>query len=301
MRRKIPLDKDKALVIFELKDGRRKEPLREQQVANAAESQLALNQQILAQQLDASLDPLRPASPGGGRAAAGSYSSGGTGGNGVNPLAAFPFLRGAIGYEPVIEMLPEGATFRVQAVISADRRYVRITSMPFFSGVSSVARSIWRPAPTDRPPTAPAIPATAEALAAVAAAPAAPAAPAASVSADFSAISKRRPQMAFPYRGRQGAVVVVSVQPGSPGALAGFRVGDIIYRFDGQPVPLQQPITALREKVIPLKIQGGVTRTVGILRDGKELQVHVTWPGLRVQDTVDDVRDLPDPRADRST
>ena len=57
VRNKIPLDKDQALVVFELKDGRRKEPLRDQQVANAAEGQLALNRQILAQQLDGSLDP----------------------------------------------------------------------------------------------------------------------------------------------------------------------------------------------------------------------------------------------------
>ena len=58
VRQNIRLDKDKALVLFELKDGRRKEPLRDQQVANAAAGQLALNQQILSQQLDASLDPL---------------------------------------------------------------------------------------------------------------------------------------------------------------------------------------------------------------------------------------------------
>ena len=105
--------------------------------------------------------------------------------------------------------------------------------------------------------------------------------------------------MAFPYRGRQGAVVVVSVQPGSPGEKAGFRVGDVIYRFDGRPVPLHQPIAALREKVIPLKIQGGVTRSVGLLRDGMALEVQVSWPSVNVSETVDDIRDLPEPRADR--
>ena len=42
MRKKIPLDKDEAVVAFDLKDGRRKESLREQQVANAAAGQLAV-------------------------------------------------------------------------------------------------------------------------------------------------------------------------------------------------------------------------------------------------------------------
>jgi len=301
VRRKIPLDKDKALVIFELKDGRRKEPLREQQVANATESQVALNQQILAQQLDASLDPLALQALAAARAAAGSYSSGGTGGNNVNPLAAFPFLRGAIGYEPVIEMLPEGATFRVQAVISADRRYVRITSMPFFSGVSSVATFNMATGANGSTTNGTGNSGYSGNFGGSGSSTSGTSGTSGICFGGLFRDIQEVPQMAFPYRGRQGAVVVVSVQPGSPGALAGFRVGDIIYRFDGQPVPLQQPITALREKVIPLKIQGGVTRTVGILRDGKELQVHVTWPGLRVQDTVDDVRDLPDPRADRST
>ena len=55
--KKIPLEKDEAAVVFDLKDGRRKESLREQQVANAAGGQLAINQQILAQQIAAAVDP----------------------------------------------------------------------------------------------------------------------------------------------------------------------------------------------------------------------------------------------------
>ena len=195
----------------------------------------------------------------------------------------------------MIETLPEGASLHVQAVISADRRYVRVTSMPFFSGVSSV--STFNMATGANGSTSNGTGNTGYS---------------GSFSGSGSSTSgtgvggicfgglfrdiQDAPDVAFPYRGRQGAVVVVSVQPGSPGAKAGFHVGDVIYRFDGQPVALHQPIAALREKVIPLKIQGGMTRTVGILRDGKELEVQVTWPGLRFQDTVDEVRDLPDPR-----
>ena len=57
VRKKIALDKDEAVVAFELTGGRRKEPLHQQQVANVVAGQLAVNRQILAQQLDASVDP----------------------------------------------------------------------------------------------------------------------------------------------------------------------------------------------------------------------------------------------------
>lgn len=195
----------------------------------------------------------------------------------------------------MIESLPEGATFMVQAVISADRRYVRITSMPFFSGVSSVSTFNMASGATGSTTNGTGNSGYSGTFSG-----------SGSGTGGTSGICfgglyrdvQEVPQAAFPYRGRQGAVVVVSVEPDSPGARAGFRVGDVIYRFDGQPVPVQQPIAALREKVIPLKIRGG-TRTVGILRDGKELEVQVSWPGLRLSETVDDVRDLPDPRSDR--
>ena len=53
--------------------------------------------------------------------------------------AAWPNgLHGAVGYQPVIITLPEGANMVATAVVSADRRYVRITCQPFFSAVSNV-------------------------------------------------------------------------------------------------------------------------------------------------------------------
>jgi len=39
---------------------------------------------------------------------------------------------------PVIAVLPEGTTLSVQAVVSADRRYVRLTLIPFFSEIRDV-------------------------------------------------------------------------------------------------------------------------------------------------------------------
>ena len=59
LRQQIPLGDEDALVVFDLKDGRRKEPLAEQQLANAAAGQMAVNQAILAQQLNSLANPGR--------------------------------------------------------------------------------------------------------------------------------------------------------------------------------------------------------------------------------------------------
>jgi hypothetical protein len=299
VRKKIALDKDQAMVVFELKNGRRKEPLRDQQVANAAAGQLTLNRQILTQQLDASLDPATMQALAVGRSTAGAYNGGGTGGNAVDPAATVPFLRGgAVGYQPVITILPEGANWVPQAVISADRRYVRISGSPFFSGVSQVSTFNMASGATGSTTNGTGNSGYSGSFSGSGAGTGGTAGSGICFGGLFRDIQDA-PQVAFPYRGRQGAVLVVSVQLGSPGEKAGFRVGDVIYRFDGQPVPLHDPIAALRQKVIPLKIQGGVTRTVGILREGREVEVQVSWPGLRLPETADDIRDLPEPRSDR--
>ena len=48
-------------------------------------------------------------------------------------------MRGAVGYQPVITVLPSGANMTVApAVVLHDRRYVRVSPTPFFSGVSQV-------------------------------------------------------------------------------------------------------------------------------------------------------------------
>ncbi len=49
-----------------------------------------------------------------------------------------PFIQQAVGYMPIITVLPSGTMLQVNGVVSADRRYVRISPTPFFSGVSSV-------------------------------------------------------------------------------------------------------------------------------------------------------------------
>jgi hypothetical protein len=124
--KKVALDKNEALVVFDLEGGRRKEPLEKQQLANAVNAQVAVGQQVLAQQLGAAQDPAALAS----YAASRGY---------LTTPGQIPFLRGgAVGYQPVIITLPEGANLAATAVVSADRRYVRITAVPLFSGVAEV-------------------------------------------------------------------------------------------------------------------------------------------------------------------
>ncbi len=43
-----------------------------------------------------------------------------------------------VGYMPVVTWLPEGAALRASAVVSPDRRYVRINATPFFSSIGPV-------------------------------------------------------------------------------------------------------------------------------------------------------------------
>jgi hypothetical protein len=43
-----------------------------------------------------------------------------------------------VGYRPVITTIPEGANFATNAVISADRRYVRVSPSPTFSQITEV-------------------------------------------------------------------------------------------------------------------------------------------------------------------
>jgi tetratricopeptide (TPR) repeat protein len=133
--KRIPLDKGEAIVEFELKNGRRKEPINQQQLANDVGGQLAINRQILAQQLAGAIDPAAMAGLAQSRSGG---NSGGAGGNDALRRLLGSTFGGAVGYQPVITVLPEGTQMTATAVISADRRYVRITAEPQFTGVGEV-------------------------------------------------------------------------------------------------------------------------------------------------------------------
>jgi hypothetical protein len=127
IREQIPVGDKDAMVVFDVANGRRKEALAEQQVANVAKVQAAVGRAVLAQQLDAAA-------------------------NNSNALQDYAYAvrmaqrqgrwlgprNNAVGYRPQITTLPEGANMTATAVISADRRYVRITAVPFFSVIGEV-------------------------------------------------------------------------------------------------------------------------------------------------------------------
>lgn len=141
-----------ALVIFEVKEGQRKEKLADAQVEHLADfgrnvghemlgqfigpaaggglnnqpaNALGDNRQLL-QEFFSDYPSLIPGATGG------AIGTGGVNGiNGFNP-------QGGVGYMPVITTLPEGASLTTLAIISADRRYVRISPAPIFSQISDV-------------------------------------------------------------------------------------------------------------------------------------------------------------------
>jgi serine protease Do len=68
-------------------------------------------------------------------------------------------------------------------------------------------------------------------------------------------------------RGNQFAVI-----PNSPAAKSGIKEGDIIIKFDGQPVDRENPLNSYVNKKKP-----GDSATLTVLRDGKEQQIKVTF------------------------
>ncbi len=131
----IPLDSSEALVKFDVADGRRKESIQEQQVINAAVAAVAQTNVTAARRSWPSSSPRRttrrrrrpwvrsnrPRRP--HRLVSRSRSI----------RSPFPRLwpnglHGAVGYQPIIITLPEGTNLMATGVVSADRRYVRITT-----------------------------------------------------------------------------------------------------------------------------------------------------------------------------
>ncbi|MEX0585931.1 MAG: hypothetical protein WD176_04770 [Pirellulales bacterium] len=133
VRSEVELGEGVNLVQFKLDEGRRVEPLAEQQVATVVREQAVLGREILAQQLGGVVDPRAIAALSSGRDAQIAALTG----NG-NTIIPFPIRMGAVGFRPVITTLPAGANLVATAVISADRRYVRITMLPLFSKIGKV-------------------------------------------------------------------------------------------------------------------------------------------------------------------
>ncbi|WP_442506972.1 hypothetical protein SH528x_005850 [Novipirellula sp. SH528] len=141
IREEIPIGEQDALVVFEVKEGQRKEDIAAAQLAHLRDVQRDMNHDALAQfagdgpdaaqvlqNLFNDVQSLTGGSVGG---AGGAGGVGGLGGLGR-------FNRGAVGFRPEITQLPEGASVSTLAIISSDRRYVRISPVPTFSQVGDV-------------------------------------------------------------------------------------------------------------------------------------------------------------------
>jgi hypothetical protein len=130
VRKQLPVGAGDVLLNIDLPVGRRQEPLDEARLAQDVRVQERIGKAILAQQIAGLADP----------AAVQSLSQSRSGQ--PVPGGSLPFTPGsAVGYQPVITTLPEGVNLAVTpAVITADRRYVRITTAPLFSGVGQVTQ-----------------------------------------------------------------------------------------------------------------------------------------------------------------
>lgn len=122
----VPDDSD-AMVIFELEQSRREQPLAAEKLQVAVNRQAEITQAVLAQQLAGASDPrIAPTSRGGGA------------GDRLRDRLGLAGARGAVGFQPIIQTLPSGTQMQVTGVVSSDRRYVRIAASPSFTGVGNV-------------------------------------------------------------------------------------------------------------------------------------------------------------------
>jgi hypothetical protein len=131
IRKAVPLTEKDALVVFEVKEGQRKQEIAEAQLAHLRDVQRDVQGQMLGQfnnPADESAEVLTDLFRDVQRL------TGGRGVAGRNPFGR----RGGVGFRPELTVLPEGATLSTLAIISADRRYVRITPVPFFSQIGDV-------------------------------------------------------------------------------------------------------------------------------------------------------------------
>ena len=128
----VSLDGPTVSVPFKLEKGRRKQlgPAPVKQPAGQGATQLT-RQEIIAR-----------VRRGGGQDAAGQVAAQGGAGQGAAPGQGFRLPVGSftagIGFTPVIGFINEGVSLTANAVVSADRRFVRISVAPFFNTLREI-------------------------------------------------------------------------------------------------------------------------------------------------------------------
>ncbi|MFN9850461.1 MAG: hypothetical protein ACK57P_01465, partial [Planctomycetota bacterium] len=132
----IPIERD-ALMITEVKNGRRTEPFVEAQRAKVTAEKSFASNAVLAQMNNGDVDPQIAAEYEFQRRLQ-SFSSGANSPGPWIPGRLPPFFRGAVGYRPITTFIPVGTNFFANAVISGDRRYVRVSAAPNFTDILAV-------------------------------------------------------------------------------------------------------------------------------------------------------------------
>jgi hypothetical protein len=130
VREQISLTEKDAIVRVDVKEGRRNTPLALAQLQDVEAQAKNINRSILAQA--SSGPPTRPPSSDLSAAAAFARDMRRFG------IAGRPPGQGAVGFMPVIGTLPEGASLFATGIISADRRYVRVSPFPFFTQIGEI-------------------------------------------------------------------------------------------------------------------------------------------------------------------
>jgi hypothetical protein len=144
----VPIGRD-AMLVTDVKGGRRTEPIFEAQLAKVEMERSFASNAVLAQFNNAGLGD-GGADNAGGLGVPGSLAeyefqrrllgfSSGTNRTGAFPPGRIPpFFRGAVGYRPIIQPIFVGMQFFASAVVSGDRRYVRVTASPNFNDILAV-------------------------------------------------------------------------------------------------------------------------------------------------------------------
>ena len=146
IRQMIPVSEKNALVKVGVKQGHREDEIAEIQMYKTQADKVAFGRSVLAQQFSDGnqnqndLQYLQQYYQLYGQSLLGSGSGSGSGngsGNGGGVLPLNPF-RGAVGVRPDITLIQTGPFLQTLAVISGDRRYVRVTAAPRFRSITAV-------------------------------------------------------------------------------------------------------------------------------------------------------------------
>ena len=135
IQRQIELDEKGTLVLFNLKNGRRKGALIDHAIEENFADQFVMNRALLAQQFEDNYSSTAASEY--YRAAPGARPEG-MGGNQIAGRGQFIRRPGAVGYQPVISNIFEGANMNVGHATTADRLWVLVSVTPLFQQVRDV-------------------------------------------------------------------------------------------------------------------------------------------------------------------